>query len=193
VFLSRKFCHAQEKGMEMDVILNWGLSDPTWEAAKFIYMPILSTTIQFNQRVSNIVAFLKFLYFTLMLKITEKRLLIRGRELMPHKNPPTIFRTPDNMEWTFLETFPDYEKLQKFRHRNKCQLSTSQAKNEKALRMRYWCLRKLMNNCKFMLLALKTTKEGYHVYKHGEHNHAALESRGKCLWNFWWNNEIHFY
>jgi hypothetical protein len=27
-----------------------------------------------------------------------------------------------------------------------------------------------------MLLALKTSKEGYHVYKHGEHNHSAIKA-----------------
>jgi hypothetical protein len=84
------------------------------------------------------------------------------------------------MEWTFLQTFPDYDKLQEFRHKNKCQLCTSKEKDEKALRVRYSCpRRKRMNNCEFMLLARKTTKEGYHVYKYGEHNHPAIESRGK--------------
>jgi hypothetical protein len=93
---------------------------------------------------------------------------------MPHKIPPRIFRTPDNIEWTFLETFPDYERLQKFRLNNHSYATNSDGKKS---RIRFYCYPKprRVHNCKFKLLALKTSKEGYHVYKHGEHNHATIK------------------
>jgi hypothetical protein len=88
---------------------------------------------------------------------------------MSDKNPPRIFHTADNIEWAFLQTFPDYEKLQKFRLNNHSFASWPGKRN----RIRFYCNsgRGRAQNCKFMLLALKTTKRGYHVYKHGEHNH----------------------
>src|SRR4051812_44888569 len=100
-------------------------------------------------------------------KITEKRLCyVNAKILMPDANPPKTFRTADKMEWTFLQTFPDYDKIQKFRHKNKC-LRIHGACDAKWCRIRYHCLRKRKNNCEFMLLAMKTAKQCYHVYKHG--------------------------
>jgi hypothetical protein len=41
-----------------------------------------------------------------------------------------------------------------------------------------WCWRRYYKNrCKLMFLALKTIKGGYHVYKHGEHNHPIRKSK----------------
>jgi hypothetical protein len=80
------------------------------------------------------------------------------------------------MEWTFLETCPDYEKLQKLQLNNHTFAPKSY---EQRSRIRFYCNGRRAHNCEFMLLALKTKTEGYHVYKHGKHNHAAFESRGK--------------
>jgi hypothetical protein len=93
---------------------------------------------------------------------------IGEKELAPDSNPPSIFHTPDNIEWTLLQTLPDYDTLDKFRRKNQCKFTAS---DEDRLRIRYYCTRKRFGNCKFMLLALKTTKKGYHIYSYGEHNH----------------------
>jgi hypothetical protein len=88
---------------------------------------------------------------------------------MPDANPPAIFRTPENIEWTFLQTVPDYDILQKFRVENRCR---DRYKNvEKWGKIRLPCTSKSTHNCPFTLLALKTTTNGYHVYKHGQHTH----------------------
>jgi hypothetical protein len=92
---------------------------------------------------------------------------------MPDANPPKSYRTSDNIEWTFLQTFQDYDQMQKFRQKNKFQ---SRAGDEKFRRIRYFCIRINKNNCKFMLLAFKTTKERYHVYKHGKHNSHMVQT-----------------
>jgi hypothetical protein len=90
---------------------------------------------------------------------------------MQAENPPTIFRTPgDNIEWTYLQTFPDYKQMQEFRHKIQCQ---SKGK-ESHQRFRFPCNVRYNRNCQFKLLALKTTSEGYHVYKLGEHNHPIM-------------------
>jgi hypothetical protein len=97
-------------------------------------------------------------------------------DLMPHQKAPTLFHTPDKIEWTFVETFSDYEKLQNFRLKNHFFSPNSY---EKRNRLRFYCNRRRANNCEFMLLALKTTKEEYHVYKHGKHNHTAIKAKAK--------------
>jgi hypothetical protein len=92
---------------------------------------------------------------------------------MTDANPPAIFRTADNMEWQFLQTLPDYEKMQKFRRENHGHghSRASRRGGEKFGRARFFCKsRNKQNQCKFMLLAIKTTRNGYHVYKHGKHN-----------------------
>jgi hypothetical protein len=97
---------------------------------------------------------------------------------MPDANPPKIFHTPDNAEWTFLQSFADYDKMQEFRHKNQCKTKTYV---DVWLRIRFNCNRRWRHNCKFQLLAMKTTKHGFHVYKHGEHNHdpaVVLNSMG---------------
>jgi hypothetical protein len=48
---------------------------------------------------------------------------------MPHANPQTTFRTPDNNEWKFLQTFSNYDKLDKFRRRNRAS-TTDPGKNQ---------------------------------------------------------------
>jgi hypothetical protein len=87
---------------------------------------------------------------------------------MPDENPPALFRTPDNIEWQFIHTFSDRDKMQKFRRENCCRFITG---DKTGLRIRFPCQLKYSDNCQFMLLALRTTKEGYHVYKHGQHQH----------------------
>jgi hypothetical protein len=108
------------------------------------------------------------------LKIIEKQVLThwRSNNLMPHANPPKIFVTPDSIEWTFLQTIRDDTKMDKFRHKNNCKII--QQKDKKCLRkrFRYFCYRKFSKwKCQFMLLAMKNTNLGYHVYQYGEHNH----------------------
>jgi hypothetical protein len=107
------------------------------------------------------------------LKIIEKRVLShwRTKDLMPYENPPMIFVSPDNIEWTFLQTIPDDAKLEQFRFKNYCKFIP---RDNKCLRkrFRYVCHRKFhKEKCKFMLMAMKNTKFGFHVYQHGEHNH----------------------
>jgi hypothetical protein len=107
-------------------------------------------------------------------------LIKREAALMAADNPPAIFRTPDNMEWTFLKTVVNYHQLQQFRRENQCQ---SISGRETSWRLRFPCNRGRSSHiyiCKFTLLALKTTKHGYHVYKHGEHNnHPCVRRRSK--------------
>jgi hypothetical protein len=100
------------------------------------------------------------------------------KDLMPDANPPQSYRTSDNIEWTFLQTFPDYDEMQKFRQTNTFKPSPG---DEKYRRIRYLCMRQRTHNCKFMLMALKTTKHRYHVYKHGKHNSHLFQ---KSKWNF---------
>jgi hypothetical protein len=102
---------------------------------------------------------------------------------MRHENPPAIFLTPDNIEFKFLRTLPDYAKLDKFRHKNHCKKKKALPKY---LRFRFSCnyCRAYAYNCPFKLLAMKTTKQAYHVYGHGEHkhnnnNHSAAQ-KSKC-------------
>jgi hypothetical protein len=93
--------------------------------------------------------------------------------LMAYANPPMIFVTPDNVEWTFLQTIPDDDKMDKFRLKNYCL-----QKDMKCLRtcFRYICNRKLhKEKCKFKLMAMKNTKFGFHVYQHGEHTHPVRQ------------------
>jgi hypothetical protein len=90
---------------------------------------------------------------------------------MPVENPPDIFRTEDNIEWKFVQTLPDYAQLQGFQRKSQCIVSTGR---ESHRRVRQPCCRKRSHNCQFKLLALKTTKKGYHVYVFGEHNHPAI-------------------
>jgi hypothetical protein len=115
------------------------------------------------------------------MKITEKRLIhkfhLQPKELMADANPPSTMRTVDGIEWTFLQTFPDYGKMHEFRHKNQCQCRSYDAVWQ---RVRYSCLRRRSKDlCKFKLLAMKTVTEAYHVYKHGEHNHAPSKPKSK--------------
>jgi hypothetical protein len=95
---------------------------------------------------------------------------------MPDANPPMIFGTPDNIEWQFLQTFPEYAKLDQFRRKNHASATTG---NAKSWRIRFYCNNRSRQNCNFMFLALKTTKHKYHVFKHGEHNHHPVNSISK--------------
>jgi hypothetical protein len=107
-------------------------------------------------------------------KILEKRAKCRNeKDLIPDATPPKTFRTVDNIEWKFLKTISDYGKLDKFRHKNRCK--TNCCARDSWRRIRYNCNNKLYSKCQFMLLALKTTKQGYHVYKHGKHNHHPIK------------------
>ena len=93
---------------------------------------------------------------------------------MSDENPPAVVGTPDNIQWTFLKTLADYTKMTKCWHENNC---TSDARREKSYRIRNYCANKPRRQCKFMLLAMKTTKQGYHVFKHGEHNHPVAKCK----------------
>jgi hypothetical protein len=88
-------------------------------------------------------------------------------------NPPAIYRTPaDNIEWTFHGTFPDNGKLEKFRYENECRSTHT---DKKGVRIRYHCYCRASHGCKFMLVAMKTIKQHYHVYKHGQHCGSGIE------------------
>jgi hypothetical protein len=105
-----------------------------------------------------------------LLKISsEKRAVyIVKKERLPDENPKEFYYTPDRIEWKFLQTLPNEEQMKKFCGENHCPY--------KPQSIRFPCNRKLSHNCKFMLLKLKTTQLGYHVYKHGEHNsHSAID------------------
>src|SRR4051812_34448907 len=106
------------------------------------------------------------------------------KHLMPHANPAKIFHTVDNMEWTLLERIPDYEKLNRFRWKNQCKPNGS----AKRQRIRFPCCREqyAANRCKFVLLAMKTTKHAYHVYTHGKHNHPLIKRRSSSKRNLFW-------
>jgi hypothetical protein len=136
-----------------------------------MFMPIPSTTTNSCQKVRVI-----FDVFTLK-KIIAKRASIRGaKELMSAENPPRIYHTEDNIEWKFVQTFANYDQMNKFRLKNQCIINPGR---EKHRRLRLPCKRK-RHNCEFKLLAMKTTKKGYHVYQFGEHNnHPAINPKGK--------------
>jgi hypothetical protein len=40
-------------------------------------------------------------------------------------------------------------------------------------------MRRYNHSCPFRLLSLKTTKGGYHIYKHGEHDHPVSKQNSK--------------
>jgi hypothetical protein len=97
---------------------------------------------------------------------------------MADEKPPVIFCTPDSVEWAFLQTLPDYDKFHKFRLKNYCHFNGRAT--DKSSQFRCYCMRRSKDDkCKFMLLALKTTKQFYHVYKFGEHNHPAIKQGSK--------------
>jgi hypothetical protein len=99
----------------------------------------------------------------------------REKQLMPFCNPPKIFVTPDKQEWTFLQTYQDFNKFEKFRRENMCLLRS----RYKMWRFRSMCQRRYSTyNCQFTLLGMKNTKHGYHVYKSGEHNHPVNTQKG---------------
>jgi hypothetical protein len=100
--------------------------------------------------------------------IVKRLLAISVTNLTPDDNPPSIFRTPDNIEWTFIRTLPDYDTLNKFGSENQSRFAAS---HEDRLRIRYYCTSRRFDHCKFMLLAVKTTERRFHVYSYGEHNH----------------------
>jgi hypothetical protein len=94
---------------------------------------------------------------------------------MPAENPPQIFRTPDNREWKFVQTFADYVQMNKFRRKSRCRLIAGREYNR---RIRLPCnCRRSLNSCQFQLLALRTTSEGYHVYTFGEHKHPGHQQK----------------
>jgi hypothetical protein len=94
---------------------------------------------------------------------------------MADAKAPTKLRTDDNIEWSFFETLTDFDKLDKFREKHQCKVIPAA---RKCRRIRLLCNRKLHNNqCSFMLLAMQTTKQRFHVYKHGEHNHRPITPR----------------
>jgi hypothetical protein len=156
------------------VILNCWHWPQTWRLAKSTYMPILGTVTTHTCQQVKILVF--FGLYTLIIKIENRALLGRVKQLMPAENPPKTFVTPDNVEWTFLQTFSNYDKFQKLRLKNMCR---SRSLNKKMWRFRSTCQRRYSTyNCQFMLLTMKNTKQRYHVYKHGEHNHPLNTPKG---------------
>jgi hypothetical protein len=114
------------------------------------------------------------------MKIIVKRgIYIKTKELMPDANPQKIFHTPDKMEWTFLQTFSDFNQMDKFRRKMKANIAGRCVNRDKWLRIRFYCNVRAYYKCKFMLLSLKTTKHRYHVYSNGEqHTHPAAMKPG---------------
>jgi hypothetical protein len=59
---------------------------------------------------------------------------------------------------------------------------------KKCCRLRFYCKRRYYtNNCQFMLLAMKTSSNAYHVYKHGEHvenGHQIVKPLSKIMRKF---------
>jgi hypothetical protein len=111
------------------------------------------------------------------LSILEVRLSMSSSkyEMLPDDNPPQIYLM-DDIEWTFLDTLPDFETMREFRREKQCNMG---AIDKKRKRMRSNCARKYKDECKFKLLALKTPKNRYHLYKHGEHNHPIIKQKSK--------------
>jgi hypothetical protein len=103
---------------------------------------------------------------------------------MPAENPPQIYRTEDNQEWKFVQTFAEHEhdQMQQFRRKSQCHFITGTGR-ENNWRFRLSCNLRNYRNCEFQMLALKTTSGGYHVYTFGQHNH-PVKPNGKCEENF---------
>jgi hypothetical protein len=114
----------------------------------------------------------------------QSMLLLKSKKLlMPNANPPTVVHTPDkkdNIEWTLLATFPDYEEMDKFRAEKQCKFTASS--DGTLSQIRHYCNRRYQDDCKFMLLAIKTTTNQYHVYTHGDH---TCKKTGKILLGLW--------
>jgi hypothetical protein len=109
------------------------------------------------------------------------------KELMPDASPPKLFRTPDNIEWAFLKECSAFDKLEEYRYENQCKYKAGVVTWS---RVRFHCNRKFTHNCEFSLLAMKTIKEGYYVYKKGEHNH---QPAANSKFGFYRNNFEYFY
>jgi hypothetical protein len=110
-------------------------------------------------------------------KITERRVTYNRNDLMPDEKPPATLRTSDKIQWTFLRTFSDYDHVQKFRCKSQCK---PRLDVEEWGRVRFYCRRRQRQNCPLMLLALKTTRRRYYVYKYGQHNnHSAMMPKSK--------------
>jgi hypothetical protein len=99
--------------------------------------------------------------------------------MMPDANPPEIYRTQQDdieIEWTLTGTFPDNKKLEIFRYENECNPTTER----EGPQIRFYCRCRYKHRCKFMLVAIKTTEQRYHVYKHGEHSeHSARKPKSE--------------
>jgi hypothetical protein len=95
---------------------------------------------------------------------------------MPAVNPPRVFLTPDNIEWTFLRTFANYDQMQKFRRKSYCKSQGN--KNHQRIRFRCNCRRL---TCEFKLLALKSISDGYHVYTFGCRNHPGHQQKQRGM------------
>jgi hypothetical protein len=133
-----------------------------------MFMAMPNTIIQSRPRVNINIQHIGLPFFKLKALFTEQRSRSLKTDLIPDENPPKMYRTPDGIEWQFIQTFADYDEMNTFREENQCR---SRYDGEKWCRIRFVCKRTSSHNCKFMLLAMKTTKQEYHFYKHGEHNH----------------------
>jgi hypothetical protein len=95
---------------------------------------------------------------------------LRRKRLMPAQNPPMTLTTIQNV-WKFVQTFPNYEEMKKFLLESACTCKSRSPKTGKWWQICFSCNHRMSHNCPFALLAIKTTEQGYHVYKDGEHNH----------------------
>jgi hypothetical protein len=95
------------------------------------------------------------------------------------ENHPTVFDVVDNIQWTFLKAFPNNEEMQKFRAQNQCLYKSQSATADDQRWYRFACVHQSLHNCQFMFLAIKNTNLGYHVYRHGEHNHQIITPQSK--------------
>jgi hypothetical protein len=119
-------------------------------------------------------------FYTKKRKIIVVRRTLNKNEkgLMLDDSPPSIFHTSDDIEWAFLQTLPDYDTFNKFRLKSNCKHRGDAS--EKSTRIRCYCIRRLTQaHCKFMLLGLKTTKQRYHVYSLGEHDHSMQKIKSE--------------
>jgi hypothetical protein len=109
---------------------------------------------------------------------SKRKIHMKRKDLMPDANTPKTFRTSDNIQWQFLQTLPNYSKLQQFRRKNHSNQTTG---DEKSRQIRFYCYRRSSAKCRFKLLAIKSVGKGYDVYKYAEHNnHSRIKLKSKC-------------
>jgi hypothetical protein len=120
-----------------------------------------------------------FVFLKIKIKHQKFPAQIRKSEMpaaVVHENPPmiSIFDAVDKIEWTFVKTFPNKVEMKMFRVQNQCLYKSRSSTAKDQWRRRYACSSQSSHNCRFMFLAIKNIKPGYHVYRHGVHNHQII-------------------